>query len=210
MKTHKELITVLAIILLSVVSSPTSAALISTIFAANNGCQGNMFDLENVSSEPILLTGRFEGNFNNTATGTIEIWYRAGSYKGYISDPTGWNLLGTALLNSQGRDNPTPFHVGNTLKVDPGQTIGLFMYLDGPHGGVAYTNGTGFYTDDVLELSLGIGKCWSSRTLLTTPPVDGGTFSPRVWNGTIEYIPEPATIALLAIGGLVLRRRHRR
>jgi hypothetical protein len=164
-----------------------------------------MFDLENVSSFPIELTGYFEGNFDSSATGTIEMWYRSGSYVGFTSDPTGWNLLGTATLNSQGRDNPTPFDVGNTLVVGPGEAIGLFMYLDGSYSGVWYTDGTGFYTDGVVELTLGVGKGDCS----SEPPVCGETFSPRVWNGTIEYVPEPSTVLLLGLGSLALMRKRR-
>lgn len=47
-----------------------------------------------------------------------------------------------------------------------------------------------------------------------------GLFSPRVWNGTIEYsastaaVPEPSSLAILGIGagivGLVSIRRRRR
>jgi len=35
-------------------------------------------------------------------------------------------------------------------------------------------------------------------------------FRPRVWNGTIYYnmIPEPAALALLALGGMTLIRRR--
>jgi hypothetical protein len=234
MKTHKMLISELTMILLVVVLSVTSASgvtikadaggysgaedsridpyeasfprRISTTFNSNNGFQGNMFDLKNVWSQPIELTGYFEGNFDLGATGTIEIWYRSGSYVGFTSDPAGWNLLGTSTLNSQGQDNPTPFDVGNTLTVAPGQTLGLFMYLDGTYGGVHYTDGTGFYTDGIVELTLGVGKGDSP----SEPPVYGSTFSPRIWNGTIEYIPEPGMLCLLGLGGLSLLRRRRK
>jgi len=90
-----------------------------------------MFDLSNISSNPIELTGYFEGNFQTGATGTVEMWYGTGSYVGHESDLTGWTILGTAAITSNGTNVPTPYNVGNTLLVNTGVTFGMFMYLDG-------------------------------------------------------------------------------
>lgn len=166
-----------------------SAASISTLFAHDLRAEGNMFDVENIGSASVRLTGRFEGNWDPAATGTIEAWYRSGSYVGSESSPGGWTLLGrVALPASSAFDTPTPFDVGTPLVLAPGETIGLLVFIDSPTNDIlAYTNGGGVYSDGTLELTLGVGKEETGRVSLNDPPVDGGTNSPRTWNGTIEY-----------------------
>jgi hypothetical protein len=85
-------------------------------------------------------------------------------------------------------------------------TYGLAITLT--HNGVAtsgheYTNGPlGPYSNADIELTLGK----TSNVPFTAP-----LFSPRVWNGTVYYspVPEPASLSLLALGGLALIRRRR-
>ncbi|PLX85489.1 MAG: hypothetical protein C0617_04130 [Desulfuromonas sp.] len=156
---------------------------LSTTFASNNSFQGNMFDLTNESGQAIDLTGAFEGNFDGGATGEVEIWYREGTFVGHESDPAGWTLLGRDTLVSNGFNVPTPFDVGATLTIGAGETVGMLMYLDGSRGGVNYTNGANSYTDGTLRITTGIGK----GDTAAEPPVGGGTFTPRTWNGTVEY-----------------------
>ena len=153
----------------------------STTFTSDNGSSGNMFDVTNLSSQPIMLTGYFEGNFDTGESGEVQVWYRTGSYAGYETESSGWSLLGTDQMTSLGDDTPTPYDVGSTLTIAPGQTIGMFVYCG---LAVNYTNGANVYDDGVIQITTGAGKGSSSAT----PPVSGGTYSPRTWNGTIEYV----------------------
>ncbi len=159
---------------------------ITTLFGANNGTNGAMFDVTNVSGLSIELTGKFEGNYDTSQV--VQVWYRTGTYVGHESDLANWILLGSTNVAAQGLDTPSSFDIGNTLTIPPGQTMGLFIYSTGMCN---YTNGDGtnqLYSNGIVEISCGVGKTASSDT----PPVTGTTQTPRVWNGSIEYRYENA------------------
>ena len=102
------------------------SAIITTTFASNNGFSGAMFDLRNISSNLVNLTGRFEGNFD-TGSGTVQVWYRVGTYSVVTTNPAAWTLLGSAQYTSTALNAPTPFDVGATLALTPGQTYGILV-----------------------------------------------------------------------------------
>jgi hypothetical protein len=62
-----------------------------------------------------------------------------------------------------------------------------------------YTNGADVYSDDHLQITAGIGK--------GSPDFTGGTFNPRIWNGTIYYTTGESVPfrgwAFWVIGGLI-------
>jgi hypothetical protein len=74
----------------------------------------------------------------------------------------------------------------------------------------SYTNGTGsnqIYSNADLTMSNGS----ATNTFL----VGGTVNTPRVWNGTINYTtgvaaPEPASLSLLALGGVGMLAKRRR
>ena len=117
------------------------------------------------------------------------------------------------LRNLTGLDNPSEFNVTD-FSLGFGVTgIAIDASSSWNH---KYTNGTGlnqFYSNADLSLTLGsaMNRAFDASASL---------FSPRVWNGTIEYsastaaVPEPSSLAILGIGagivGLVSIRRRRR
>ena len=117
------------------------------------------------------------------------------------------------LRNLTGLDNPSEFNVTD-FSLGFGVTgIAIDASSGWNHG---YTNGTGsnqFYSNADLSLTLG-------SAMNTAFDASNGLYSPRVWNGTIEYsastaaVPEPSSLAILGIGagivGLVSIRRRRR
>ncbi|MEO1518977.1 MAG: HYR domain-containing protein, partial [Bacteroidota bacterium] len=157
---------------------------ISTIFTDGNGASGNMFDVENVSSMPVTLTGMFEGNVEPFGgPPDISVYYTttATTHVGNENDPTAWTLIGTANdVISVGQNMPTPYDVGGTLTLMPGQSVGLFVSDN--TSSIDYSNGTDTYNDGVLEIRSGNG-----RGLNAANPFAGGTFAGRIWNGSIVY-----------------------
>jgi len=189
-------------------SPGANAATISTIFAANNGQAGNMFDVTNLSGADITITGIFGVNLASGATGeNLAVYYRPGTYVGFESTAAGWTLLGTDTVDSLGINVATPIDVGAIFGIGAGQTYGLFVTTTGSTS-LRYTNGANTYSDGTLQITTGVGKA--------LPLFNGSTFSPRTWNGSIDYAaastaPEPSTWMLM-LGGLAalaaMRRRR--
>ncbi|MEX2672613.1 MAG: PEP-CTERM sorting domain-containing protein [Phycisphaeraceae bacterium] len=220
-----------AIACVVVMTSLVSAApvTLTTEFDGSQSSAGNLFDVTNHGSAAVTLTGAFEGNFeDNVWYRDLEVWYRAGSYVGHESDANGWSLLGSDMLTSAPTPNtPTSFNVDNTLLISAGETVGLLVYI---HGGAPRTQmlassaqaGDSF-SDNHLTIAAGASKSLDNgATVGGAAPLGGNTISGhRMWNGTIEYtvaaedetttvaIPEPASLAVLGIGGLAMLTRRR-
>ena len=155
--------------------------MLPSAFDSDNGFAGNMFDLKNVTTLPVLISG-FDGNVEGSAgqSATFEIYYRVGTYIGFENNQAGWISMGTATTVTAGGDMPTPVPIGG-LTLLPGQTYGIYFVLSSFQNvpALRYTNGNNTFNDGVLELTAGIGK--------GNPDFLGSTFPLRTWNGNIHY-----------------------
>ncbi len=159
--------------------APTGLGSITTFFTGGNSFAGNMFDITNISANPITITS-FDINLLTGGTNaTVSVYSYPGTYVGHESDPTGWTLMGSAVVNSAGSNVPTPLSVGG-LTIPPGQSFGLYVTVSNyPAATMSYTNGTNVIANADVSLSLGVGK--------GNPDFTGSTFASRSWNGTIYY-----------------------
>ena len=149
----------------------SNADSLETTFAAGNGQNGNMFDI-NVKN-PLAITGF---TMNVTAAGTAEIYHRSGSYVGYEGSSAGWTVVATAVtVSSTGK---VLVSLPNSLSLGSG-IHGFYVTMSS--GSVAYTNGTAigsvYASNNDLDFYQGVGKSYPF----------GSTFSPRIWNGRIHY-----------------------
>jgi PEP-CTERM motif-containing protein len=196
-----------AIILASALGAPlANAASITTLFASNNGQDGNMFDLV-VATKPLLVTS-FDLNLD-AGQYTLELYKKSGTWVGSETNPAAWTFVGTAGVTSGAANSPTPANFPDFV-IPANSTTAL--YVTTVSGGMEYTNGTqvGNVAASNADLQIlegsGIGYPFG---------VDG-VYTPRTWNGTIYYqqIPEPSSFAMLALGTLAItgviyaRRRH--
>ena len=159
---------------------PALAQSLTTTYAADNGQGGVMFD---VVPNTNMTIESFDANVYAGTTAQVTIYWRLGTANGFQNSADGWNVMGTATVVSQGENIPTHIAIGG-LSLIAGQTYGI--YIDtGPSSGVRYTNGRTTYSNGDLTLNTWFGK--------GRPAFTGGTFDPRIFNGTIYYAAGPAT-----------------
>ena len=144
---------------------------LETMFAQNNGYDGNMFDV--TAHKELTITG-FDVNME-PGLDHVEVYYKQGSHVGFETDPTAWTLLDATRVASNGVDVPTYVPCGG-LTIPQGQTYGLYVTTQGTVG-IDYTNGVNSYSNSDLTFDSGVGKEYPF----------GSTFFPRTWNGRIYY-----------------------
>jgi hypothetical protein len=167
-------------VLLSIAALPAMAQSLTTTYEGGNGQGGVMFDL--VPSTNMTIDS-FDASIYAGTTAEVTIYWRLGTANGFQNSADGWNVMGTATVASQGDNVPTHIAIGG-LALSAGQTYGI--YIDtGPSSGVRYTNGRTTYSNADLTLNTWFGK--------GRPAFTGGTFDPRIFNGTVYYTAGPVT-----------------
>ena len=176
---------------LSIAAMPAFAQSLTTTYAGGNGQDGVLFDL----TPAVDMTLQSFDAHMGQAVGTqvpVEVYWRTGTVQGNDSNSTGWTLLGSVTVASQGAGMPTPIPVGG-LGMTAGQTYGIYMRASngtGAYESFYYTNSSdppASISNSQLSLTSFYGKENGS------PLLAGSTFYPRQWNGTVYYTAAPAT-----------------
>ncbi len=187
------------------------AAAITTTFNSNNGAAGNMFNI--TTFDNVLTVNSMAFNLETFGgPHTINVYTKSGSYVGFENNASHWTLVSQSTgITSSGQDSPTLVDVLD-FSLLANTVTGIFVTTV-TTSGMDYTNGSNTFANADLRLELGIGKGMGL--------FDGRTFSPRTWNGTINYtvqnggavgaVPEPGTILLMGSGlaGLALWRSRK-
>lgn len=149
----------------------------------NGGNVGGMvyFTVDNTSGFDIRLTSI---GMNIDQGSDVLIYLVPGGHAGQETNAGAWTLVGTADGNTgpfsgpfPGNGTITPCPVQGTVSIPPGV---WGVALETPNAAHNYTNGNGanqFFSNADLSLDLGSAS--------NTP--FGAPFTPRVWNGNLEY-----------------------
>ncbi|MCA9289442.1 MAG: PEP-CTERM sorting domain-containing protein [Phycisphaerales bacterium] len=175
----------------------------------NNG-SGGVF-MEITPTGPGLLLTSFAGYFNGAAgsTGNVEIWTRPGNYAGFTASNAGWTLADTVTITSAGTttlSGHTSFN--SAIAIPAGGTTSVYIAGTISASQLRY-QGTG--TTSTSTFSNADLTLFSNIARTGAIPFGGSQFTPRAFAGEINYdfIPAPASLALMGLGGLVAGRRRR-
>jgi len=159
---------------------------LTTLFAQNNGFQGNMFDLEPAIDLSEITA--LDVNVDPAGeTAIVDVWYRMDTCVGHDLDPTGWSMLGSGSGTAAGIDLPTFINLsGNGVSFAAGGTYGIYVDVTSyPSPGINYTNAPSATTYSNADVS---ATCYYGKG---DPTFTGSTFTYRMWNGTIYYEAGP-------------------
>ena len=175
-----------ALCLVATLNGQSCSNSLTTTFANNNACRGNMFDVVATNPAGIVV----QGLDLNLGAGTWNVEVHAvtggGSLVGNASNAGAWTLLGTGTAVSNGPGVASVLNLALNVLVPSGTTQGFYVRVTVDTGGLMlYTNGNGqgslMATNSDLNILEGTGQCSSNSTPFPNP------ITPRRWNGTVHY-----------------------
>ena len=196
---------VIAALACTAIASTAAAQSLTTLFARNNGGAfgGAVYFDITIGPNALVITG-YDTNTRELVTFGWEVFITAAGVSAFGNEqnPGAWTSVATGTGIGAGIDIPSPVTLNAPFNLAANTTYGMALVI-GSNAGHDYTNGNGpnqSYSNADMSLFLGSAN---------NTPFSASPFFPRVWNGTIYYIPAPSSLALLGLGGLVAFRRRR-
>lgn len=198
----------------TLVSSASAQTFFGPGLPATSFYGGLLFNIENVSSQDVVLTGRVNAVSSWTGDGQYRLFYKSGSYVGSENTLANWTEWGLATANGGGPASYMPLDFGSDISLAAGQSIGVAIFHVGGSGlatgdgALGYRNGASIFDNGALKFTTGTVKGYGSPN----DPFATHSIGGRTWAGQFEYaaVPEPATLAALGLGiAAVIRRRRR-
>jgi hypothetical protein len=176
------------------VPAPAGGGSITTLFDGSAGVQngGNLFDVQVTRPGGLLITG-FDINLGGMpppGTFSLDVYITPQSYLGVDATPSAWTLVASATGSPLSPN--VPVRVDTPDFALPMGFYGIALYIGG--NGPWYTlPGSVALEQSNADLHLRFGI---SKPLLFS----GGSFGPRVWNGTIYYDTPPPPLVNYGLG----------
>ncbi|KAL7473975.1 hypothetical protein ACHAXS_014245 [Conticribra weissflogii] len=161
---------------------------LTTSFNAERMSAGFMFDIE--AKNHIAIHGL---DINTKATGTtmMELWTKAGTFKGHEKNPSEWRLVFNSTVEGNGIDVPTSIPAGSFSPILVNANEKQAFYIACPNGAcqgyiLGTMEGSVVGSNGDMTIYEGIGRRFG---------FEGAIYSPRIWSGSLYYSlapgPEP-------------------
>lgn len=159
---------------------------LTTTYAQNNGCYGNLFD---VGATNDLTICSFDIHLEAGGNEVINVWAVTGggswNQPGVMGTPSAWTMIGQATVVGQGIGVPTSLNLNLGYPIPAGTIQGFAIEkMNTTSPIIRYTNGTAYGSVEAMNADMTI---YGGGGLCSTTP---GGFTPnttRNWNGTIFY-----------------------
>jgi len=168
---------------------------ITTIFQTNNGGANGgavYFDVT-VGADDINITD-IDINTDEAGAFTMDVYTLVGTYVGNTGSAGPWTLSATGSGTAAGVDLPSNAVLDVPVVLSAGTTYGMALVLDATHGhsysgtGTDPAPGQTSYSNADVTLSLGSAS---------NAPFNGSPFTPRIFNGNINYtVGTPASTTI--------------
>ncbi|QIE59135.1 HYR domain-containing protein [Rasiella rasia] len=166
---------------------------ITTLFDSNNGGSNGgavYFDIAVDAGGDVTLTD-LDLNTEEGGAFTVEMYTLVGTSVGNEGNAGAWTLAATGSGTASGTLNvPSNAVLDTQVVLTAGTTYGVALVMDATHGhsysgtGTDPSPGMLMYSNSHMTLSLGSGS---------NAPFDGAPFTPRIWNGTLNYLANSTT-----------------
>ena len=154
---------------------------LTTIFDGGNGGADGGAVYFDVAATADLTLESLQMHIQDPGTFTVQVYAIEGdTYVGNETNSGAWTLVSTGTGESNSTGTPSDVTLDTTLSLTNGTTYAMALILDATHSH-RYTNGDGTnenFSD--ANLSIGLGAA-------SNAPFTGTIFSPRVFNGTLNY-----------------------
>lgn len=159
--------------------SPLIEQNLLTLFSANNGQDGNMFNIT-AGAQDLTITA-FDINVNTTGSIETILYYNPGGYAGSEQTPADWTLVDTFMVEAMDQNNATHMDISSAggLTIPAGETYGIYLSVTNTGLNFRYTNvaSPAILTDGYITYTSGTGN----------PYPFGSSINLRNWNGRVYY-----------------------
>ena len=155
--------------------------------------KGSMFDVVNVSTDPIRITG-FDQFAYDSGTTTASLYTKVGTWNGSQFTPAAWTLVGSNPAWVHQGLGQTPLGIPTSVVIPPGATQGFYIAVPSTSlllriGGL----GTSQAADGTIDIQTGVALSGLFGPL--APQSAGG----HRWLGTVHYC-KAATNTVIGAG----------
>lgn len=168
----------------------TSVKSLNTDYSGNNQQFGIIFDVEIL--KPVKITG-FDLRFTSKGNTTVDIYYKKGSYAGFIANESAWTKISSTAISVTSIQHPVNVLLPREQLLNGQETGAFYIISTGIY--ISYSNGSTLGQEVARDAAITLKQGYG-----TNKPAFGtntAIYAPRAFNGAIHYLdnsPLPVTL----------------